>query len=221
MNNTSSLRFKKLRKELGLTQVEIASLLEVSQGTITDIERGKVGVSKRVAEKLKEKAGINTGWILSGDGNKHSGKNTGFNTGFNRKNTVSDDFSIDGKLAGATIHTTSSIIVNDTNDPLLLSYHIALLRALDTKNKDLLNLQESIARIPLLLRDLDILIKDGDIRNAIFIDSNSIKQSVDEFVKKRIETLQKIYDKSEVISSLIQNLEDVIMILKALENKEK
>lgn len=50
--------FKELRKRLKLSQVELAKQIDVSQGTVTDIERGRIGVSKRVAKRLQEKFGL-------------------------------------------------------------------------------------------------------------------------------------------------------------------
>src|SRR4051795_9802006 len=51
-------RFKELRTRLKLSQVELATQLGVTQGTITDIERGRIGVSKKVAKQLQEKFGL-------------------------------------------------------------------------------------------------------------------------------------------------------------------
>lgn len=82
-------RFKTVRKECGLTQKEIAEIMNVSQGTVTDIERGKIGLSKKNAKSLEENTIINTGWIYTGIGEKYSkkiqGKNTGYDTGFGKK----------------------------------------------------------------------------------------------------------------------------------------
>jgi transcriptional regulator with XRE-family HTH domain len=50
--------FRELRKKLKLSQVELARQIDVSQGTITDIERGRIGVSKKVAKRLQEKFGL-------------------------------------------------------------------------------------------------------------------------------------------------------------------
>ncbi len=56
-----NLKFKEYRKSLGLTQIEFADELGVTQGTITDIERGKVNVSKNVKKKIIEKYGAEVG----------------------------------------------------------------------------------------------------------------------------------------------------------------
>lgn len=53
-----NLKFKQLRKALSLSQTELAEKIGVSQGTITDIERGRIGVSKRVIKKIINGFGI-------------------------------------------------------------------------------------------------------------------------------------------------------------------
>jgi transcriptional regulator with XRE-family HTH domain len=55
---TPNKNFKDFRKSLNLSQVELAEKLQVSQGTITDIERGRISVSKRMIKKISEKLGI-------------------------------------------------------------------------------------------------------------------------------------------------------------------
>lgn len=54
MDKIPNKKFVELRKKLSLSQVDLAKQLSVSQGTITDIERGRIGVSKRVVKKLLE-----------------------------------------------------------------------------------------------------------------------------------------------------------------------
>ncbi|WP_315814062.1 helix-turn-helix transcriptional regulator [Paraflavitalea speifideaquila] len=47
MDKAINERFKEVRKQLFKTQEEMAQALDVSQGTITDIERQRIGVSKK------------------------------------------------------------------------------------------------------------------------------------------------------------------------------
>ena len=58
-----NLLFKNFRKSLSLTQLELANELGVSQGSITDIERGRFGVSSSLEKKLKDKYGIEVGYF--------------------------------------------------------------------------------------------------------------------------------------------------------------
>lgn len=46
--------FREYRKSKGLTQVAFAARIEMSQGVITDIERGRIKTSKKVCSKIKE-----------------------------------------------------------------------------------------------------------------------------------------------------------------------
>jgi len=58
-----NLKFKKLRETLNLSQTAFASKIGVSQGTIGDIERGRIGISKNIKSKLIEKLGIEIGYF--------------------------------------------------------------------------------------------------------------------------------------------------------------
>ena len=81
--------FKNLRKRLGLSQIELASKIGVSQGTITDIERGRIGISKRVAQKLQKEFTLKSGEIYGDNENigidKIKGKNSGVTQEENKK----------------------------------------------------------------------------------------------------------------------------------------
>lgn len=59
----ANLKLKKLRNSLGLNQTEFAGALGVSQGTITDIERGRIGVSKNVRNKILTNFGVESGYF--------------------------------------------------------------------------------------------------------------------------------------------------------------
>lgn len=63
---TPNVEFKQFRKELNLTQMELAEALGVTQGTITDIERGRIKVSKNVKAKIFEKYSIEAGYFKDG-----------------------------------------------------------------------------------------------------------------------------------------------------------
>jgi len=59
-------RFKKIRKNLGLSQSELAEILEVKQGVLSDIERGRIEPSKNIVVKLIENFDIDANWLLTG-----------------------------------------------------------------------------------------------------------------------------------------------------------
>lgn len=98
MNITLNRRFHEIRKLLGLTQKEIAGKLSISQGSVTDIERCRIGVSNKVIEKLEAELDINKAWFYTGENLpfktesnndkyvKIQGYNTGDDTGFSSEN---------------------------------------------------------------------------------------------------------------------------------------
>lgn len=62
-------RLKEFRKDLGLNQEEMASSLGLKQGSYSDIERGKVGVSG-IITKLIKLYKTNPIWLVEGIGEK-------------------------------------------------------------------------------------------------------------------------------------------------------
>lgn len=69
-------RLKKIREHYGLTQIEMADKLKVTQGTVSDIERGRIGVSNKFAGKVFAAFDVNKNWFYTGDGNmENKGKN--------------------------------------------------------------------------------------------------------------------------------------------------
>lgn len=65
--NPENKRFQELRIKLELNQDELANKLEMNQGTISGIENGKSGVSKKVLKKMGEVFGIRPEYILNGE----------------------------------------------------------------------------------------------------------------------------------------------------------
>jgi phage repressor protein C with HTH and peptisase S24 domain len=61
-----SEKIKNIRKELSLDQIGFASILDMKQGSISDIERGRIGISEKVKNKLIE-IGINKNYIENGE----------------------------------------------------------------------------------------------------------------------------------------------------------
>lgn len=62
-------RLKEFRKELGMNQEEMANVLGLKQGSYSDIERGRVGVTG-VLTKLIKLYKINPVWLIEGEGEK-------------------------------------------------------------------------------------------------------------------------------------------------------
>jgi transcriptional regulator with XRE-family HTH domain len=61
-------RFKQVRKELKLTQVELANQLGVQQATITAYETGNRDITDRTVKALCEKYKVNETWLRTGEG---------------------------------------------------------------------------------------------------------------------------------------------------------
>ena len=67
---TPNERLKTVRKALGLSQVELAKVLGIKQGSYSDVERGRadVGVSNSIKLILKDKYRVNIDFISTGKG---------------------------------------------------------------------------------------------------------------------------------------------------------
>ena len=56
-----------LRTFLGLTQKEMADLVECSRPTIQAVELGKLPLSEKLAKRIEHETGIGLEWLLAGD----------------------------------------------------------------------------------------------------------------------------------------------------------
>ncbi len=65
--STPNTRLREVRRQLKLTQEEMSKKLVMTQAGYSDVERGKVGVSKRIIYLLGE-MGVNTDYIVTGEG---------------------------------------------------------------------------------------------------------------------------------------------------------
>ena len=68
---TENERLAILQGELGFhNQTEFAAALGKKQGTLSDIyrQKGGVGVSKSIKSILRQKYGVNVGWLETGEG---------------------------------------------------------------------------------------------------------------------------------------------------------
>jgi len=96
-----NIKFKELRKGLNLNQTEFADKINVSQGTITDIERGRIRVSKRVQKKITEIFGIESGYfnneIQLNNNEINQGNESGVKQGFDKKGNLIDNIQKDKK----------------------------------------------------------------------------------------------------------------------------
>jgi len=65
---TESERLKESRKVLNLTQRELSEKLEIKQGSYSDVERGKAGISALLLKNLIRKFRVNPLWLCEGEG---------------------------------------------------------------------------------------------------------------------------------------------------------
>ena len=75
MNIELNKRLLDFRNSLSMKQGEFAASLGIKQGTLSDIERNRIGVSNRVIQQLEKVYEINRGWFHTGEGNKFLVKN--------------------------------------------------------------------------------------------------------------------------------------------------
>lgn len=65
---TESKRLREVRQYYGYTQTTFAEKLKLKQGSYSDVERGKVGVSSQTLKTLILEFNINPIWLLDGNG---------------------------------------------------------------------------------------------------------------------------------------------------------
>jgi transcriptional regulator with XRE-family HTH domain len=68
MEATENQRIKILRETMNLNQREFALKLGMQPGSLSDVERGKVGVSNKIKQKLKTEFYVNLNWLEKGEG---------------------------------------------------------------------------------------------------------------------------------------------------------
>lgn len=66
--STENQNIKLIREALNLDQITFAKNLGLKQGSYSDIERGRIGVSTNVKEKLYKLYSVNEKWLLTGTG---------------------------------------------------------------------------------------------------------------------------------------------------------
>jgi len=97
-------RLKEIRKSLDLTQRDFSDALDIKQGSYSDVERGKAGISAVLLKNLIRRFRINPLWICEGQGsmfidipNEHSGITSKSTAGHNIKN-ISREFEKENSL---------------------------------------------------------------------------------------------------------------------------
>jgi DNA-binding XRE family transcriptional regulator len=90
MDREINNRLKQVRRILDISQKDFALKLSIKQGSLSDIERGRIGVSSKVANSICNEFAVNPTWLHTGVGEMFKvknyniqGKDTGVNTGEN------------------------------------------------------------------------------------------------------------------------------------------
>lgn len=71
MEQTENERLKNLREDLKLSQTLFAQTLGIKAGSLSDIERGRIGISASLLKELANKYKVNPTWILLGIGSTY------------------------------------------------------------------------------------------------------------------------------------------------------
>lgn len=94
---TENERLREIRKALGLTQKDLSAVLQIKQGSYSDVERGKAGISALLLKNLIRKFRINPLWLTDGEGSMFIGQqyiDLDKALGDNQKNKVSGSLQV-------------------------------------------------------------------------------------------------------------------------------
>lgn len=64
-------RLKEVRKDKGLNQTDFANSINISQGLITDMERGKKQPTERTLQDICRVYNVSYEWLTTGEGEKY------------------------------------------------------------------------------------------------------------------------------------------------------
>jgi transcriptional regulator with XRE-family HTH domain len=70
---TENERLRIIRSKLNLTQKAFSESLEIKQGSYSDVERGKAGISALLLKNLIRKYRVNPLWLCEGEGSMFVG----------------------------------------------------------------------------------------------------------------------------------------------------
>ncbi len=93
---TENERLKKIRKTLGLSQRVFSEAIGIKQGSYSDVERGKSGVSALIIKGLMTKYRIDPLWLCEGKGSMFIKENVSTNKSNRGKGVESSISSVEG-----------------------------------------------------------------------------------------------------------------------------
>ena len=103
-------RVKKVRKLFNMNQTQFAEVLCVSSATISQMESGKISVSRRNAKLLEEKFGVNPVWLLYGTGEMFNRTDVFTESVLSKLQQVSGTAYAPGKNADTTVKDIGQIL---------------------------------------------------------------------------------------------------------------
>lgn len=229
-------KFKNFRKSLNLNQTEFAHKLKVSQGTITDIERGRIGVSKRVKNKITEIFSIDSGYFDIEKSVKNNEINQGIESGYNQGNDIKDRYYSSLKGENKATYDTYKLIEKLSRSGLQQSeiQQLAIDEAakLDDKSlfnylvfaKEIINKRSDLNEIRNLILEFDTPLVDAFKIYKKYYDEilNAEIQSIDyeSFKNKRIKILEELLYYKEPLNDLTNALTKFINDFKKLKEKQ-
>ncbi len=114
-------RLKLVRKTLNQTQLEFSEALEIKQGSYSDVERGKAGISSALIKHLIRKFNVNPIWLIEGDGNmfieQHQiNSSSNFSEGVSNEAKTKESSELDSQLEQALLQQKALSAIDDIID---------------------------------------------------------------------------------------------------------
>ena len=148
-------RLKEYRKTKGCKSKEIANKIGISQGSFSDLERGKTDPSAETILKIIRNTDINIYWLLTGEGNKiWEGKREG-----NLEFRESQEKYIPGELPG-WFKKVKKILESDSDYSRALDANINAFHRAIASEEDLRAMKERVDYLEARVATLEGLIKN-------------------------------------------------------------
>ncbi len=212
MNTVLNRRFLEVRKTLGLTQKELASRISISQGTVTDIERERIGVSSKVTQKLFNELNVIDTWFYTGKGERFNGLK---NTEINRKEQGVDTGDNTGITGDQSIYL-DPIIKSLMKDSPKMEFLFKAVEDLKVSNPEISNIRYDISNLAALLVDAEniyLTYLSNALNNDIAADSYS------DYKAKLVTHLNSYAKYNVIIQPFIKSMQKFILDFKKYDSK--
>ncbi len=183
-----NVKFKKLRKDKNLSQLELATNLGVSRSLIADIERGSTGISKKLMSKILTIFDIEAGY---------------FNE---QKMTAIDNLKQGNETGGKQGNKDFLIRVGrkERNSVIPFQYYLKMRDLLENKYPELWFLQDYLQQLDKIRNLIDLLEETKLIRNHhIGIGVFSSNQTLKEYIDSGIQAYRELIPYKEILHKFI------------------